>query len=273
MNEKWFGARITGPLGGTFSAAMPRARKNDQRVERREHAHELVDPVGLARARALVEPVEVLLRARVLVDLLLHRDQPRSAHALAYPGRARWLPLAQPRGALRRARRQPSSSVGALVVAHPRLVARALAPAAPDARPSVHRPAPDAGQVARRRARSSRRTSGTTTGTPSTSAWNCISQRVRASRRRRPRSSRQRRARRPPPSRAPRRPSGRRSPRAWRGRGARAPLPRVRPTIVPRAYGVPVRRAQAGQRRARSRRRRWTSSDAASASVSRGLAR
>ena len=29
MNEKWFGARMTGPLGGTFSAAMPRARKND----------------------------------------------------------------------------------------------------------------------------------------------------------------------------------------------------------------------------------------------------
>ena len=27
MNEKWFGAMITGPVG-TFSAAIPRARKN-----------------------------------------------------------------------------------------------------------------------------------------------------------------------------------------------------------------------------------------------------
>ena len=28
MNEKWFGARITGPRTGTFSASIPRARKN-----------------------------------------------------------------------------------------------------------------------------------------------------------------------------------------------------------------------------------------------------
>ena len=28
MNEKWLGARITGPAGGTFSAADERARKN-----------------------------------------------------------------------------------------------------------------------------------------------------------------------------------------------------------------------------------------------------
>ena len=27
MNEKWFGARITGPVPGTFSAATPRVRK------------------------------------------------------------------------------------------------------------------------------------------------------------------------------------------------------------------------------------------------------
>ena len=27
MNEKWFGARITGPVAGTFSAEMQRARK------------------------------------------------------------------------------------------------------------------------------------------------------------------------------------------------------------------------------------------------------
>jgi hypothetical protein len=28
MNEEWFGARITGPVFGTFSAKTPRVRKN-----------------------------------------------------------------------------------------------------------------------------------------------------------------------------------------------------------------------------------------------------
>ena len=28
MNEEWLGARITGPLGGTRSASMPRTRKS-----------------------------------------------------------------------------------------------------------------------------------------------------------------------------------------------------------------------------------------------------
>jgi hypothetical protein len=28
MNEKWLGARMTGPEAGTFSASTPRARKN-----------------------------------------------------------------------------------------------------------------------------------------------------------------------------------------------------------------------------------------------------
>ena len=30
MNEKWFGARISGPSAGTFSAPIPRARKKIQ---------------------------------------------------------------------------------------------------------------------------------------------------------------------------------------------------------------------------------------------------
>ncbi len=30
MNEKWFGARITGPLAGTFWLSIPRVRKNAQ---------------------------------------------------------------------------------------------------------------------------------------------------------------------------------------------------------------------------------------------------
>ena len=29
MNEKWFGARMTGPVGGTLSVLITRARKND----------------------------------------------------------------------------------------------------------------------------------------------------------------------------------------------------------------------------------------------------
>jgi hypothetical protein len=28
MKEKWFGARITGPVAGTFSGSIPRVRKN-----------------------------------------------------------------------------------------------------------------------------------------------------------------------------------------------------------------------------------------------------
>ena len=29
MNEKWFGARMTGPVGGILSVEIARARKND----------------------------------------------------------------------------------------------------------------------------------------------------------------------------------------------------------------------------------------------------
>ena len=42
MNEKWFGARITGPLCGTFSAPLPRARKKVQAysdVRMRTHSY------------------------------------------------------------------------------------------------------------------------------------------------------------------------------------------------------------------------------------------
>ena len=35
MNEKWFGARITGPSAGTFHLSMERSRKNT-------HAYRLV---------------------------------------------------------------------------------------------------------------------------------------------------------------------------------------------------------------------------------------
>ena len=51
-------------------------------VQRGEHARELVRPVGFARARALVEAVEVLLGPRVGVDLLAHRGE--IAHQTLY---------------------------------------------------------------------------------------------------------------------------------------------------------------------------------------------
>ena len=83
MNEKWLGARIAGPPAGTLSASIARVRKNSQPVGRQQQPDELVDPVGLARARARVEAVEVLGRARVLVDLRLHRrDLGVGSHAL-----------------------------------------------------------------------------------------------------------------------------------------------------------------------------------------------
>src|SRR4051812_47434858 len=63
------GRDVIGP-----DAARP---EEDPRVEGRAHADELVDGVGLPRARALVEPVEVRLRARVLVDLRLHLHEVR----------------------------------------------------------------------------------------------------------------------------------------------------------------------------------------------------
>ena len=55
------------------------------RVERGDDAHDLVDEVGLARARALVEAVEELGRARVAVDLRADRRQ--VAGALLLGGR------------------------------------------------------------------------------------------------------------------------------------------------------------------------------------------
>ena len=49
--------------------------EEDLRDERRDDAHDLVDDVRRARTRPLVEAVEVLLRAWVLVDLRPDRDQ------------------------------------------------------------------------------------------------------------------------------------------------------------------------------------------------------
>ena len=85
MNEKWLGARITGPAPGTFSTEIARARRKRVGVQRGDHPHRLVDPVRFVRADALVEAVEVLLRARVAVDLLAHR---REVARLAHPVRS-----------------------------------------------------------------------------------------------------------------------------------------------------------------------------------------
>ena len=205
--------------------AGDRARAEERvGVQRCDHAHELVDPVGLARARALVEAVEVLLRARVGVDLLPHRGE--IAHHCAVRSAARKVTpaAAQPRPLARAsASAQPASSAGALVVAHARLVSRrALAPARARRarrRPSTGRPRRPRGT--RRRAPSSRRARPSTTGHAEHVGLELHQPAVRASRRRR-RAARAAAAATRPPSRAPRRRSGRRSPRASRARGARA---------------------------------------------------
>src|SRR3712207_9113153 len=51
---------------GDLLRGDPAGAEEGQRVERGEHAHRLVDPVGPARARALVEAVEVLDRKSVV---------------------------------------------------------------------------------------------------------------------------------------------------------------------------------------------------------------
>src|SRR5215204_4976111 len=72
---KWLGAKMTGLLRGE------RARAEDRpAVQRREHAHDLVDEVGLAGPRALVEARHRGRRARVLVGLLADR-RPVLGHA------------------------------------------------------------------------------------------------------------------------------------------------------------------------------------------------
>ena len=182
MKRKWLGARITAPLPRHVLDADRRARGRSAGVGSEvSDAHELVDPVRLARARALVEPVEVLRRARVLVDLgfIGMRDRvigsrclpPRGGHGYAALGgpAARALERPAPAGQQRLA----------LVLAH-RAARSARASRHIVARPASTRPAARRRRRPgrRRRARSSRRSPGTTTGTPSTSAWNCISQRV-----------------------------------------------------------------------------------------------
>ena len=52
MNEKWFGARITGPSVGTFSAPWPRARKNVHAMSDVMVRTASYTAVGLARASA-----------------------------------------------------------------------------------------------------------------------------------------------------------------------------------------------------------------------------
>ncbi len=110
------------PRAGHLVRRQAARAEEHPRVQRREDADGLVDPVRLARPRALVEAVEVLLRARVLVDLRLHpgevllrfgrlllghlRIDPTRAHPSPIPASAR------ARGASRRAasRARPRTS-------------------------------------------------------------------------------------------------------------------------------------------------------------------
>jgi hypothetical protein len=74
MNEKWFGARITGPVADLLRPDCRARGRTSSRSDVDDPAG-LVDPVGVARAGALVEAREVRLRARVLVDLRADRRE------------------------------------------------------------------------------------------------------------------------------------------------------------------------------------------------------
>ena len=162
-----------------------RARPPEQEGRQRdEDADERVGPAD-APARRGVELVEVLGRAVVLVHLWLHLGmidcRPAGNRSLppghvAVTRRAR----AVRRGPAARALERPSPAREQrvpFVLVHARLVASRLAP---------HLPHPLGGSRPRWRCRPGRRRpsavvsaiSGTTTAAPSTSAWNCISQRL-----------------------------------------------------------------------------------------------
>ena len=232
---------------GTFSAEIARVRKNVQRVQRRDDPDDLVDPVRVARARALVEAVEVLRRARVLVDLRLHRREVLGRLLLLRPCRT-WtvsLPRAHPRHARaprvasRRAARRARRRTSAARSARARAAARATWS-------SVQVPAPTPASSAAPSAVVSA-TSGTTTGhaehvglelhQPAVDGRAAVGAQL---------GERLAPARAPSPGR--RRRSGRRSPRASaRARCARVGAARE-PDDRPARVGVPVRRAEAGQR-------------------------
>src|SRR3979411_1420424 len=73
-------AGVRDVLGGDAAGA-----KHCEAERRQDEPDHVVHPVRLPRARALVEAIEVLCRARVLVDLRLH-GRPLLTHpALAYP--------------------------------------------------------------------------------------------------------------------------------------------------------------------------------------------
>ena len=203
---------------------MQRARWTMRQVGREHQADDLVHPVGAAAPRALVEAVEVLRGPRVLVDLRLHLLLATRPFGLRYSS-------AQPR-ARSSARRHSVSRDLALVRRERRLVAGGLPPhrahvlLAPE--PGGH--AGQVGGAERGGLRDLRHDHGHAehVGLEAASATSCAPPRRRPSA---PRAS----PRRPPPSPGRRPRSGRPSTRARRGPGGRGRVPRVRPTIVPRA--------------------------------------
>ena len=158
----------------------------------------------------------------------------------------------------------------ALVRAHRRLVAALSRASCARTWSSVHSPTPTPARYAAPSAVVSA-ISGTTTGTPSTSAWNCISQSLPVA---------------PPSARSSvsstaARPlhradgvDGLVGDRLERGaREVRASRAAGQADDRPARVRVPVRRSEPGQRRARSRRRRCPRATPASCSVSRGRRR
>ena len=266
---KWFGARISAPSFGTFSGRSP---------ARGRAAASAARPAGGRRCRSSRRPCAPARgtgrsrrRAFVLVDLWLHvghgGDARRGRPSLCVPPVCARTVTPTPRGpspASARARGASAQQRLALVLAHPRLVARRLAP---HLRDLLGAPAPgrDPGQVGgaeRRRlgdlGDDHRRAEhvGLELHQPAVGDRAAVGLQLR-----------QPLAARPPPRRARRRPSGRRSPPAprapggrgrCRGSGRRSCRARRGPSTASRARSAP----------GRSRRRRCRRSEAASASVS-----
>ena len=228
------GRQDHGPaLGHVLDADRPRTGRARQDRRRQHDARQRgrSSRAGLRRARARGTSSKNSARARVDVDLWLHRCRllPRARTGCGYtllPAHSRRSTALPPLVAAA-TRRSSSRHRGA----------RSGPPPATASRPasSVQTPGRDAGQVGgaergglgdlrhHHRARRARRpgTASARVGDRAAVGAQLVEPLARGA----------------PPSPRRRRRSGRRSPRAPRAPGARASVPRVRPTIVPRAYG------------------------------------
>jgi len=160
--------------GRHVSVEIARARRNavGYREVSRGPAHTTIQVLACARARGSGSKI---LRPGVAVDLLAHRGQIAQSHAS---------PTSPATSTLRvRARRRPSPPAGSRARTRSSAARRHALAATPSGRRfTVQVPAPNPAGYAHR-ARSSRLSRASTTGAPSTSAWNGISQRSSCARR------------------------------------------------------------------------------------------